>query len=382
MRITAANLMFAVVLTLFNFMNSGTAHAESVEKESPQTQLEAINGDIKHLKKLLDKLNNERSSAERHLQSTETEISQLQNSIRKIEKALEQGQADLKKLESRQQALTAQKNKEKSRIANSVRSIYFASRDNRLKLLLNQEDPEEVSRHLTYLKHLQKAQLEAIEAFEKTLTDIEDNRQQQQALNDRLEKQQADLTQKQDRLIKSRNDRKQLISRINDQFKSNDRELDSLNRQKQQLQALLAQLAARKPASSPIQQSRGKLSWPVKGRVLYGFNQQRPDTRIRWKGILISVKAGTKVNAIHDGTVIFSNWLRGYGQLIIVDHGNHYLSLYAHNQWLLKKEGETVLAGEELALSGQSGGQNEPGVYLEIRHRGKPQNPVPWLSKL
>ncbi|WP_257291393.1 peptidoglycan DD-metalloendopeptidase family protein, partial [Endozoicomonas sp. ONNA1] len=97
--------------------------------------------------------------------------------------------------------------------------------------------------------------------------------------------------------------------------------------------------------------------------------------------VLISVKAGTKVNAIHDGTVIFSNWLRGYGQLIIVDHGNNYLSLYAHNQWLLKKEGDSVLAGEELALSGQSGGQNEPGVYLEIRHNGKPQNPVPWLSK-
>ncbi|WP_257281233.1 murein hydrolase activator EnvC [Endozoicomonas sp. ISHI1] len=381
MRITAVTLMFAVTLTLFNFMNSKTAHAESVEQETPQAQLEAINVDIEHLRKLLEKLNKERSSAERHLQSTETEMSQLQNSIRKIEQALEQGKADVKKLQSRQQALTAQKNNEKSRIANSVRSVYLASRDNRLKLLLNQEDPEAVSRHLTYLRHLQKAQLEAIEAFEKTLVDIEDNRQQQQALNDRLEGQQADLTQKQDRLIKSRSDRKQLISTINRQFNSNDRELDALNQQKQQLQAVLARLAARKPASSPIQQSKGKLPWPVKGRVVYGFNQQRPDTRIRWQGVLISVKAGTKVNAIHDGTVIFSNWLRGYGQLIIVDHGNNYLSLYAHNQWLLKKEGDSVLAGEELALSGQSGGQNEPGVYLEIRHNGKPQNPVPWLSK-
>ncbi|WP_051785823.1 murein hydrolase activator EnvC family protein [Endozoicomonas numazuensis] len=381
MRITAANLMFAVTLTLFSYVNSEMAHAESVEKGSPKDQLEAINGDIEHLRKLLEKLNKERSSAERQLQSTETEMSQLQNSIRKIEKELKQGKTEIKKLQSRQKALTAQKNKEKDRIANSVRSVYLASRDNRLKLLLNQENPEEVSRHLTYLKHLQKAQLEAIETFEKTLAEIEDNKQQQQVLNNRLEEQQTILAQKQEQLIKSRSDRQQLISRINRQFQSNDRELDSLNQQKKQLEEVLAQLAARKPTNTQIQQSKGRLPWPVNGRVLYGFNQQRADTRIRWQGILISAATGTQVAAIHDGTVIFSDWLRGYGQLIIVDHGNNYLSLYAHNQWLLKKEGETVLAGEALALSGQSGGQTEPGVYLEIRHNGKPQNPVPWLAR-
>ncbi len=373
--------MFAVTLTLFSFMNSGTVHAESEAKESPQAQLEAINGDIEQLRKLLDKLNKERSSAERQLQSTETDMSQLQNAIYKIEQTLEQGKADLKKLQSRQQALTAQKNKEKNRIANSVRSVYLGSRDNRLKLLLNQEDPEAVSRHLTYLKHLQKAQLEAIEAFEKTLADIADNARQQQTLNDKLAEQRANLSEKQEQLIESRNDRKALIAEINHQFNSNDQELGALHQQKQQLQEVLAQLAARRSANSNIQQSKGKLPWPVNGRVVYHFNQQRPDTRIRWQGILISAKAGTKINAIHDGTVIFSDWLRGYGQLIIVDHGNHYLSLYAHNQWLLKEEGEKVLAGEELALSGQSGGQAEPGVYLEIRYKGKPQNPIPWLTK-
>ncbi|KEQ19393.1 hypothetical protein GZ78_05400 [Endozoicomonas numazuensis] len=366
---------------MFSYVNSEMAHAESVEKGSPKDQLEAINGDIEHLRKLLEKLNKERSSAERQLQSTETEMSQLQNSIRKIEKELKQGKTEIKKLQSRQKALTAQKNKEKDRIANSVRSVYLASRDNRLKLLLNQENPEEVSRHLTYLKHLQKAQLEAIETFEKTLAEIEDNKQQQQVLNNRLEEQQTILAQKQEQLIKSRSDRQQLISRINRQFQSNDRELDSLNQQKKQLEEVLAQLAARKPTNTQIQQSKGRLPWPVNGRVLYGFNQQRADTRIRWQGILISAATGTQVAAIHDGTVIFSDWLRGYGQLIIVDHGNNYLSLYAHNQWLLKKEGETVLAGEALALSGQSGGQTEPGVYLEIRHNGKPQNPVPWLAR-
>ncbi|WP_252177030.1 peptidoglycan DD-metalloendopeptidase family protein [Endozoicomonas sp. 4G] len=381
MRNRAANLMFAVTLTLFSFMNSGTVHAESEAKESPQAQLEAINGDIEQLRKLLDKLNKERSSAERQLQSTETDMSQLQNAIYKIEQTLEQGKADLKKLQSRQQALTAQKNKEKNRIANSVRSVYLGSRDNRLKLLLNQEDPEAVSRHLTYLKHLQKAQLEAIEAFEKTLADIADNARQQQTLNDKLAEQRANLSEKQEQLIESRNDRKALIAEINHQFNSNDQELGALHQQKQQLQEVLAQLAARRSANSNIQQSKGKLPWPVNGRVVYHFNQQRPDTRIRWQGILISAKAGTKINAIHDGTVIFSDWLRGYGQLIIVDHGNHYLSLYAHNQWLLKEEGEKVLAGEELALSGQSGGQAEPGVYLEIRYKGKPQNPIPWLTK-
>ena len=122
-------------------------------------------------------------------------------------------------------------------------------------------------------------------------------------------------------------------------------------------------------------------TWPVSGKVLFSFNDQNPETRLRWQGMFIAADAGTTVNAVHDGRVIFANWLSGYGLLAILDHGDQYLTLYAHNNAILKQEGDTVLAGEPLAVSGESGAQQTDGVYFEVRHQGKPQNPAVWLAR-
>ena len=370
-----------LVLSILLALTTTASMAAPTDKASTEAQLESINSDVLQLKKLLDKLNKERSSAEKQLQSSEKEISNTQSDIRSIEKRLKEGQSELKKLKSRQQTLTAKKNKEQDRIAASVQSAYLASRDNRLKLLLNQEDPDEISRQLTYLKYLQKAQIDAIRAFEAVIEELQTNAEDQQQINDKLSLQKVELVAKQKLLRSRQQNRQKLITRINKRYNSNDQELDSLHQQKKQLEGILATLALRAKASKPLKQLRGRLQWPVKGSVKYKYNQKRPDTPIRWPGLFINTESGSKVTAIHDGTIIFSDWLRGYGQLIIVDHGSGYLSLYGHNQWLLKQEGESVLAGEELALSGQSGGQSNPGVYLEIRHKGKPQNPTSWLSK-
>ena len=185
---------------------------------------------------------------------------------------------------------------------------------------------------------------------------------------------------KREQLARTQTERKKLVSDLKKRHSASGQQLGQLDEQKLQLEAILSQLASRAEPAQPIAKAKGRLSWPVSGRVLYKYNERRPETRMRWQGILIAAEPGTRVNAVHDGTVIFSDWLRGYGQLAIVDHGDNYLTLYAHNQWLLKKEGERVLAGEALALSGQSGGQEKPGVYFEVRHNGTPQNPQNWLG--
>ena len=372
------------LVALLSLVSPGS-YASSVEdvatRATTEAQLESINADIKHLEGLLSRLNRERSFAERQLQRSEQKMGELRQSINKLEARLAEGDRQVKKLQRRQQELAAKKNKEKNQIANSVRSAYLTSRDNQLKLLLNQESPEDISRHLTYLEHLQQAQLDAITSFERTLAEIDENTREQKRANANLVRQRDDLRRQQRSLANAREERKKLVTRINNQYASSSRRRQKLDRQREQLEEILAGLVVRATTSRAITKNKGKLIWPVQGQIIYNYRQKRPETGMSWEGVLIGVDTGTRVNATHDGTVIFSNWLRGFGQLIILDHGDDYLTLYAHNQWLLKKEGETVLAGEPLALSGQSGGLEEPAVYFEIRHKGKPQNPSQWLSR-
>ncbi|MRI32571.1 hypothetical protein EOPP23_06170 [Endozoicomonas sp. OPT23] len=374
MKITAPVLVLAALL-------STSVFAANSDKAATQSQLESIQTDIKHMKKLLDRLNKERGSAEKDLTEAEGGISELQNQVRDLEKRLKKGQASLKKLQSRQNDLTAQINDQKDRIASSVRSAYLASRDNKLKLLLNQQDPSEAARQLTYLKYLQKAQLDAIESFEQSIAELEENRQQQIKVNDQLASERSSLKKQQARLKSARKDRQKLLSKIKLRYANSGKRLKTLTAERKKVEEILAQLASRPYSGLPLNKLKGKLPWPVKGKVLYRYKQLRPDSPIRWQGVMIAAEPGSQVKAIHDGTVVFSDWLGDFGQLIIIDHGNNYLSLYGHNQWLLKQEGESILAGEPVALSGQTGGQSQPGVYLEIRRSGKNQNPTGWLKK-
>ena len=373
-------LPLAVFLSLASPVVLGDAEEDAASQATTAAQLDNINQDIEHLKGQLAQLNDERSATEQKLAKSEQKMSELQHSIRSLETQLADGRTEVKKLQRRQQELAAKKNKEKENIASSVHSIYLASRDSRLKLLLNQENPEDISRHMTYLNQLQKAQLEAIEAFETTLREIEANTREQERINSNLSQQTQELTKQQQALASTQTQRRQLIRQLGQRQRSGEERLQGLDRQRDQLEVILSQLAAKAAQERPITNNQGSLQWPVDGRVIYGYRQKRPGSGMSWEGVLIGVDTGTRVHAVHDGTVIFSNWLRGFGQLIILDHGDDYLTLYAHNQWLLKTEGEKVLAGEPLALSGQSGGLEHPGLYFEIRHKGKPLNPSSWLQ--
>ena len=309
MKQTATTSFVTLSLVALMSLVSPGSYASSVEdaatKATTEAQLESINADIEHLKGLLSRLNKERSSAERQLQRSEEEMGELRQSIKKLEAQLAEGDKQVKKLQRRQQELAAKKNKEKNQIANSVRSAYLASRDNRLKLLLNQESPEDISRHLTYLKHLQKAQLDAITAFERTLTEIDENTREQERVNANLTRQHANLKQQQQSLAKAQKERKKLVTLINNQYASNNRRRRNLDRQREQLEAILADLAARAVVSRPITENKGTLAWPVQGQIIYNYRQKRPETGMSWEGVLIGVDTGTRVNAVHNGTVIF-----------------------------------------------------------------------------
>ncbi|USE37028.1 murein hydrolase activator EnvC [Endozoicomonas sp. SCSIO W0465] len=352
------------------------------EQAATETEIKAIESDIQHAKELLESLNAAQTSAREQVQKNERAIQQLNSDISTLETRLKEGQGEIKKLQSRQQVLTAKSEQQKVQVVQSLQSLYKSLGDNRIKLLLNQEDPETVSRQLVYLDYFQKAQLQSIQEYEKTLVELQSVEKTRQTLITRLNQEKTVIDQKKQSLVKQQSERKKRLSELASRYRKGGKELKQLEQEREKLDQMLASIISRQLSNSDSFNSRkGKLLWPVKGRVLFQFNDQNPETRMRWQGMFIATAAGTTVNAVHDGRVLFADWLSSYGLLVIVDHGDDFLTLYAHNNFILRQEGDTVLAGEPLALSGYSGGQQNEGVYFEVRLNGKPQNPSLWLGR-
>ena len=403
------------------------------ERAQTQQQLEATRQDIGELKKLLGKLQEEKSGVQKDLRSTETDLGKLEKQVEELQKELKKSEGELLRLDSEKKKLNSAKVEQQRLIAIQARAAYQGGRQEYLKMLLNQQHPEKFARTLTYYDYLSQARLEQLKGFNETLrqlANVEADINQQQA---QLLTQKSDLDSQRAELDKVKAERQQVLAKLNKDVKDRDQKLqareqdqadlakvlktieETLARQAREAEAarqkaLLAQQEAerkrqreaesvvtdapRKPVKStpgalvssagvsyggPFSQARGKLPWPVDGRLLARFGESRgDDARTKWDGVMISAGAGTQVHAVHGGRVVFADWLRGAGQLVILDHGNGYLSLYGHNQTLLKSAGDIVKAGEVISTVGNSGGQATPALYFAIRQQGRPSDPAQW----
>lgn len=371
-----------MALLLAQSVNAFSAPVADAEKAMTEAEIQAVEANIQQIRKSLDDLNKERTSTQSKIQESDREISKVQKKITTLEAEVREGQNEVKKIQSRQKALTANIEQQKDQIARSLRSMYINSSDSRLKLLLNQEDPEALTRQLTYLEYSQDAQLKAVREFESAINEQQELEDRQQALLAQLSRERNALSNEKSKMEIQQQKRQKLLANLNQKSRNSARELDQMEKQHKQLQQALAEIISRRIENSqPFDDRKGKMTWPLEGKVLFAYNQKRPETRLSWPGVFIESRPGIPVKAVHDGRVIFADWMRGYGLLTIVDHGDDYLTLYAHNEWVLKTEGEVVTAGEPLALSGQSGGQLAPGLYFEVRKKGNPQNPDHWLKR-
>ena len=188
-------------------------------------------------------------------------------------------------------------------------------------------------------------------------------------------------------LTQDRNQRKKILGSLEQELKKQGRDLSRLEQNAKHLSDLIDSLSeiltdipAQPPEHKSFSRLRGKLAWPVKGKVLNHFGKPKPPSNLRWQGVVIRAPVGNNVRAVSHGRIAFADWLRGMGNLIIIDHGDGFLSLYGHNQSLFKTTGEWVEAGEIIASIGNSGGQKNAGVYFEIRKKGRPQNPSTWCK--
>jgi len=393
------------------------------QRAETQQQLDAAQKDVAELKKLLEAIQKEKSGVQGELKKTESEMGQLEKQVKGLQQELNKSNEELKRLDTEKKKLQQSRLEQQRLIGIQARAAYQGGQQEYLKLLLNQQNPEKFSRTLTYYDYLSKARLEQLATFNETLRQLANVEQDIANQQNQLNEQKSALDGRREQLAEARKERQLALAKLNKDLSARDQKLKARQQEQAQLgnvlktiEATLARQAreaaeARKlelaaeqarlkgdkaspGANGPLVSSsgatyggnfasaRGKLPWPVDGRLAARFGTARGgDERTKWDGVLISAGAGSQVHAVHGGRVVFADWLRGAGLLVILDHGNGYLSLYGHNQSLLKDAGQIVKAGEAIATVGTSGGQNTPALYFAIRQQGRPSDPAQWCRR-
>ena len=402
-------------------LSSLIAPALADQRADTQRQLEAARQDVAELKKMLEKLQQEKSGVQQQLKKTETEMGTLEGQVKELQRELKSSEQEIQRLDQEKKKLQSARTEQQRLIAIQARAAYQSGRQEYVKLLLNQQNPEKFSRTLTYYDYLSQARLEQLSAFNETLRQLANVEQEIVTYQTQLQVQKASLDERHAKLAEARKERQQALAKLNSEFSNRDQRLKARQQEQAELgrvlktieetlarqareaeearkRALAAQQAeqARPGSQQPSQPSgplvssgavyggpfasaRGKLPWPVDGRLVARYGTPRGgDARTKWDGVLIGAPAGSQVRAVHGGRVVFADWLRGAGLLVILDHGNGYLSLYGHNQSLLKNAGDLVKAGEPIATVGSSGGQDSSALYFAIRQNGRPSDPAQW----
>lgn len=355
-------------------------------EEPPQERLEAVNAAIGQIEQWLDETSESLSNEEQSLRRIQHDISEREQDITANRQRISALQAELQELQSEAGALEASIRDGQTQVARAVRASWMTRSDSPLKLLLNQQDLSRSSRMLRYYDAFNEARVARIEAWREDLEALQRTREQiasrQQALNGEnraLEQQLAALN-------RDRAQRQTLISELQEQMDERSNTLESLQEDREQLEALIEEInriIVDIPApeeAAPFDAARGEMPWPLPGQPANRFGESYSDGNLRRQGIIIAGEPGTPVRAIHQGRVVFADWLRGSGLLVVVDHGGGYISLYAHNGALDKSSGDWVNRGEPLATAGTNAGMDTPGIYFEIRHNGTPRDPVNWLQ--
>ena len=351
-----------------------------------EQQLQDLEVEISKFKQLLDKTNSQRSSLEDNLRTNEKAINELLKKIEQMQQAIQQGETTINTLRQEKSGLEAARLQQQNYLITQLRAAYEIGNQPYMKVLLNQEDPSQLDRMLTYYQYFSRARAEQIAHYRGTIEQLNQVTGNLEAENLGLQQNRALLVTQKQQLQLARVDKQQSLTELKLEIASTGSEIQKLSQNRQELEALLEKInssVAGLPSPTDMvsfESRKGKMQLPVAGKILSRYGSQRSNAKLKWRGVLIEAKEGDPVYAIHYGRVIFSDWLRGFGLMMIISHGDGYMSLYGHNQVLYRETGDWIRAGENIASVGDSGGQNQAGLYFEIRHSGKPTNPQQWCQ--
>lgn len=358
----------------------------AAEEAQARQKLEHVRAEIRELAETQKQTNARRDETVAGVREQELKIAATARELRALDQQIGAQQGRLATLEAERDGLDARLKDQREALAALLRSAYAMGRDEELKLLLAQDRIDTVGRMLAYYRYFERARLGEIAALlsdldalakvqgaiEKQTAELRDAREQRAAQAQQLEAERLARTKALDELDATLRDQRSRLATLGKDEKAL---LDLMAK----LRDIFADIPKQLAGAEPFAQLRGRLPWPVSGRIASDFGAREEGGEHASPGIVIAAGSGSDVHAVSHGRVVFADWLRGYGLLLIVDHGDGYLSLYGYNETLLKDVGDWVDAGEAVATSGESGGHRTSGVYFELRFQGKAIDPKAWL---
>jgi len=382
---TAIRLFILLVLTT-SPVNQVLA-ADSGKAAEQAERLQQLRTRIGELKSELASMQGRKNALDAELEKKDKEFGTVASDLRLLDRKIGQSLTRLDELGREREDSRNKLQAVQLILARELRSAYVLGQQEQVKLLLNQDDPTAIARLMTYYGYLSRARADRIRGITSVLDELARIEQQVSEQKTDLEKLKDEKTADSDRLKNVQANRKQLLVRLQAQLRKKSDELAALQRDEKNLQQLVESLrkALREipPSTAPLKSIsplKGKLVWPVEGRIGMPFGAVQADGKLRSRGVLISASAGADVHAIASGQVVFADWLRGFGLLLIIDHGKGYMSLYGYNRSLFREVGDRVEAGDLIATVGDSGGRERSGLYLELRKDGRPFDPAPWFA--
>jgi septal ring factor EnvC (AmiA/AmiB activator) len=381
------NALKPLLFLVFLSANIGLAQESGGElAKIKEQELEEVRERISDLKKSMDKSAAARDRLTADLQKAEVEIAEKRIRLKELERERDYSARRKAELDKKLSEREAELDEESRELAEQVRAAYMSGSQERVKLLLNQRDPATLGRLMAYYGYLNEyrgANIEAVTAAIRELADLRSEVAAEEARIAELAKARYDeLT----RLNTAQEKRQSLLGDLRRKLSSESEEVDRLAAQEKDLSRLIAELTtilSDYPISSenPFSELKGSLTWPVAGTLLHDFGQPRVSDRLKWNGVVLGAPRGREVRAVYHGRVIFADWLAGLGLLVIVDHGENYMTLYGYNETTLKNAGDWVAPGDVIATVGDSGGQNQVGLYFEVRRGTQPLNPRHWVTR-
>lgn len=375
-----------VILSFLAFL-PGLAFAQEEDlTKIKEQELEEVRARINDLKESMDRSASSRDRITGELQSAEVQMSEKRLRLKELERERDYSTRRKQELDAEVEKREAELEVESGALAEQVRAAHMSGGQERIKLLLNQRDPATLGRLLQYYQYFNDYRADNIRTVSQHIDELSVLRSQVAAEEARLSALASERYDELSQLNSAQEKRQELLASLQQRMASEEREIEQLAAQEKDLARLIDELTSILSdypirSESPFSEHKGKLTWPVAGTLIHDFGQPRVSDQVKWNGVVLAAPRGREVRAIYHGRVVFSDWLSGLGLLVIVDHGEGYMTLYGYNETTLKTAGDWVAPGDVIATVGDSGGQSRASLYFELRRGTQPLNPRQWITR-
>lgn len=368
---------------------------------APKDQLRELRERIEAVQKRLSESEESRAEAADALKTSERAISETNRKLYHLSGQRRSANSSLSRLQAQAGEVEEDIAQEQRTLSRLLYRQYLSGQSDAIKLVLNREDPNEIARQLHYLGYISRVRAELLVSLRENQSRLDKLTGETRRKSTELRALQNEESLQKQRLVQEQSERQRVYAEVSSEIQKSRQQLSTLKKDEERLASLIERLAReaaarekKKPGkrlsnkalpgadsgSGDFRQLKGRMRLPVIGELTNRFGGQRQDSGLSWKGLFIAAKSGREVKAIAGGKIVYADWLRGFGNLLILDHGDGYMSLYGNNESLLKQAGEQARAGDTIASVGTSGGNPESGLYFELRYQGKPFDPLPWVT--